>query len=127
MSNIIGLGIDLTEIDRIASTIERYGDRFLRRVFTDEEIAYCTRRRTAAVHFAGRFAAKEAGMKALGTGQSQGVVWRDVEIVRRGGPPRLQFHGAAGERFAAIGGGSSLVTITHTATLALAQVMLLSR
>ena len=68
MSNIIGRGLDATEIHRIAATIERFGDRFLRRVFTDDEIAYCTGRRVPAIHFAGRFAAKEAGMKALGTG-----------------------------------------------------------
>ena len=103
MSNIIGLGLDATDIDRIADTIERYGDRFLHRIFTDGEIAYCTRRRVPAIHFAGRFAAKEAAMKALGTGHSQGVLWRDVEVVRHGGPPQLQFHGGAGRRFAAIG------------------------
>jgi holo-[acyl-carrier protein] synthase len=125
MSNIIGLGVDATEIDRIAATIERYGDRFIRRVFTDGEIAYCTRRRVPAIHFAGRFAAKEAGMKALGTGHSQNVLWRDVEVVRGGGPPRLQFHGGAAARFAALGARSSLLSITHSETLALAQVLLL--
>jgi holo-[acyl-carrier protein] synthase len=124
MPNIIGLGLDATDIDRIADTIERYGDRFLRRIFTDGEIAYCARRRVPAIHFAGRFAAKEAAMKALGTGNSQGVLWRDVEIVRRGGPPQLQFHGGAGRRFAAIGGRTSLLTITHSEELALAQVLI---
>jgi holo-[acyl-carrier protein] synthase len=127
MADIIGLGIDATEIPRIAAAIERYGDRFLRRVFTEQEIAYCVRRRVPAIHFAGRFAAKEAGMKALGTGQSQNVLWRDVEVVRRGGPPQLHLHGGAGRRFAAIGGVSSLLTITHTDALAFAQVLLLSR
>jgi holo-[acyl-carrier protein] synthase len=127
MMNIIGLGIDATEIPRIAATIERYGDRFLRRVFTDQEIEYCAKRRVPAIHFAGRFAAKEAGMKALGTGQSQGVLWRDVEVVRRSGPPQLHFHGGAGRRFAAIGGGRTLLTITHTDALAFAQVLLLAR
>ena len=90
MSNIIGLGLDATDIPRIADTIARYGERFLRRVFTDGEVAYCMRRQTPAIHFAGRFAAKEATMKALGTGHSQGVLWRDVEVVRRGGPPQLR-------------------------------------
>ena len=123
--NIIGLGLDATDIDRIADVIERHGDRFLRRVFTEAEIAYCTRRRTPAIHFAGRFAAKEAAMKALGTGHALGVLWRDIEVVRRGGPPQLQLHGGAERRFSAIGGRSSLVTITHSQTLALAQVMLL--
>jgi len=125
MPNIIGLGLDATDIDRIADTIDRYGERFLNRIFTAGEIAYCTRRRVPAIHFAGRFAAKEAAMKALGTGNSQGVLWRDVEVVRRGGPPQLQFHGGAGRRFAAIGGQSSLLTITHSDDLALAQVLIM--
>jgi holo-[acyl-carrier protein] synthase len=127
MSTIIGLGLDATEIDRIAATIERYGERFLRRVFTDGEIAYCTRRRVPAIHFAGRFAAKEAGMKALGTGHSQNVLWRDVEVIRHGGPPQLQFHGGAARRFAAMDAQSSLLSITHTETLAFAQVLLVGR
>ena len=126
MSNIIGLGLDATEITRVAATIERYGDRFLRRIFTDGEIAYCTRRREPAIHFAGRFAAKEAAMKALGTGRSHGVLWRDVEVVRGGGPPRLMFHGGAARRFTAMGAQSSLLTITHARTLALAQVLILA-
>jgi holo-[acyl-carrier protein] synthase len=125
MSNIIGLGLDATEIPRIAALIERYGERFIRRLFTDGEVAYCNRRRTPAIHFAGRFAAKEAGMKALGTGHSQEVLWRDIEVVRRGGPPQLQFHGGAARRFAALGARSSLLTITHTDALALAQVLLI--
>ena len=124
MSNIIGLGLDATEIDRIADTIERYGERFLHRIFTDGEVAYCSRRAEPAIHFAGRFAAKEAAMKALGTGHSQGVLWRDVEVVRLGGPPQLQLHGGAARRFAAMGGRTSLLTITHTDSLALAQVMI---
>jgi holo-[acyl-carrier protein] synthase len=125
MSNIIGLGIDATDIPRIAATLERYGERFITRIFTDGEIAYCRRRREPAIHFAGRFAAKEAAMKALGTGHSQNVLWRDVEVVRRGGPPQLQFHGGAARRFAAIGAQSSLLTITHSETLALAQVLIM--
>ena len=125
MSNIIGLGIDATDIPRIAETIERYGDRFVQRIFTENEVAYCRQRRLPAIHFAGRFAAKEAAMKALGTGHSQGVLWRDVEIVRRDGPPQLQLHGGAGRRFAAIGGRSSLVTITHSDALAFAHVLIL--
>jgi len=125
VSNIIGLGLDTTDIDRIADTIERYGVRFLQRIFTEGEVSYCMRRRVPAIHFAGRFAAKEAAMKALGTGRSQGVLWRDVEVVRRGGPPQLQLHGGAARRFAAIGGRSSLLTITHSEELAMAQVLLL--
>jgi holo-[acyl-carrier protein] synthase len=127
MSTIIGLGFDATDIPRIAEIIERYGVRFTDRIFTAIEVAYCTRRRAPAIHYAGRFAAKEAAMKALGTGHSHGVLWRDVEVVRRGGPPQLQLHGGAALRFAAMGGLSSLVTITHSETLALAQVIILGR
>jgi holo-[acyl-carrier protein] synthase len=125
MANIIGLGLDATDIHRIAGTIERFGTRFLERIFTEGEIAYSTRRRVPSIHFAGRFAAKEAAMKALGTGHSQGVLWRDVEVVRRGGPPQLQLHGGAARRFAAMGGQSSLLTITHSDDLAMAQVLIL--
>jgi len=124
MSTIIGLGLDATEIDRVAATIARYGDRFLHRIFTEGEIAYCQRRRVPAIHFAGRFAAKEAAMKALGTGRSRGVLWRNVEVLRRGGPPQLQFHGGAARQLEAIGGRSSLLTITHSNDLALAQVLI---
>jgi holo-[acyl-carrier protein] synthase len=122
---IIGLGLDATDIDRVSDVIDRYGDRFLRRIFTEREIAYCARRRVPAIHFAGRFASKEAAMKALGTGHSHGVLWRDVEVVRRGGPPQLELHGGAAARFQAIGGRSSLLTITHSDDLALAQVLIL--
>jgi holo-[acyl-carrier protein] synthase len=126
MPNIIGLGLDATDIDRIADTIERFGERFLNRIFTEREVAYCTARRVPAIHFAGRFAAKEATMKALGTGFSRGVIWRDIEVLRRrGGPPQLELHGGAGLRFAAMGGQSSLLTITHSDDLALAQVLIM--
>ena len=124
--NIIGIGLDATEIDRIEAAIERFGDRFLHRIFTDGEIAYATRRRNPAPHLAGRFAAKEAAMKALGTGHSRGVLWRDIEVVRApSGSPQLTFHGGAGRRFAVMGAASSLLTITHTDALAVAQVLLL--
>jgi len=127
VSNILGLGLDATDIDRIADTIDRYGERFLGRIFTAGEIAYCTRRKVPSIHFAGRFAAKEAAMKALGTGHSRGVLWRDVEVVRHGGPPQLQLHGGAARHFASIGGVSTLLTITHSDALALAQVIILGR
>jgi|SRR5689334_2687893 holo-[acyl-carrier protein] synthase len=123
-ASIIGLGLDATDIDRIADVIERHGERFLRRIFTEEEIAYSTRRRVPAIHFAGRFAAKEAAMKALGTGHSQGVLWRDVEVIRRGGPPQLQLHGGAAARMKRIGGVRSLLTITHSDELAIAEVLI---
>src|SRR5215216_8170372 len=123
--DIIGTGLDATEIVRIADTIERYGERFVRRVFTDGEIAYCRARRDFASSFAARFAAKEAAMKALGTGHSRGVFWTGIEVVRRHGPPMLTFHGGAATRFAAMGATSSLLTLTHSEHLALAHVLLL--
>jgi holo-[acyl-carrier protein] synthase len=123
--NILGLGFDATDIPRIGTTFERYGDRFLRRVFTDGEIAYCTRRRNPVPHLAGRFAAKEATMKALGTGHSRGVLWKDIEVVRLSGPPQLRLHGGAAARADRMRVRSSLLTITHSDALAMAQVLLL--
>lgn len=125
MSQIIGLGLDATDIPRIASVLERYGDRFINRIFTEGEITYCLARRQSSVHFAGRFAAKEAAMKALGTGHTQEVLWRDIEVVRHGGPPQLRFHGGASRHFTRIGAVTSLLTITHSDALALAEVLLL--
>jgi holo-[acyl-carrier protein] synthase len=122
---IIGVGLDATEISRISEAIDRYGDRFLRRVFTEGEIAYCQRKRDFASSYAARFAAKEATMKALGTGHSRGVYWTGIEVVRRHGPPRLVFHGGASDRFSALGATSSLLTLTHSRDLAIAHVMLL--
>lgn len=123
---IVGLGMDATEVPRIADALERYGERFLRRVFTDREIAYCMRRKHPAPHLAGRFAAKEAGMKAIGTGHAFGVLWRDLEVVRVGGPPQLAFHNAASTHFARLGATRAMLTITHTDTLALAHVILVA-
>jgi holo-[acyl-carrier protein] synthase len=122
---IIGVGLDATEIARVAEMIERYGERFTHRVFTEGEIAYCRARRDFASSFAARFAAKEAAMKALGTGHSRGVFWTGIEVVRRHGPPQLRFHGGAATRFQSMGGTSALVTLTHSRELAIAQVMLL--
>lgn len=123
--NILGLGFDATDIPRVRDVFQRYGERFIRRILTDGEIAYCTRRRDPVPHIAGRFAAKEATMKALGTGHSRGVLWKDIEVVRHGGPPRLVLHGGAGRRAAGMKVQSSLVTITHSDALAMAQVLLL--
>ena len=122
---IIGSGLDATEVDRIAAAIERYGDRFVQRVFTAGEVAYCRAKRDAASSFAARFAAKEAAMKALGTGHSHGVFWRGIEVVRHGGPPQLRFHGGAAARLAALGATRSLLTLTHSRELAIAHVLLL--
>ena len=122
---IIGTGLDATEIARIAAAIERYGDRFVHRIFTEGEIAYCRGRRDAASSFAARFAAKEAAMKALGTGHSRGVFWQGIEVVRHGGPPQLRFHAGAAARFTAMGATEALVTLTHSRELAMAHVLLL--
>ena len=93
---IVGSGIDLAEIGRIQQSMDRYGQRFLDRVYTAAEQAYCLRKRKSAESFAARFAAKEAGAKALGTGISHGVSWLEIEVVREpGGRPTLQFHGRA--------------------------------
>lgn len=105
--------------------LERYGARFKQRIYTDGEIAYCERRRkSSASSYAARFAAKEAAMKALGTGRSRGVLWRDIEVVRTFGPPSLRFHGGAARRFAEMQGTGSLLTLTHARELAVAQVIL---
>ena len=123
--DIIGLGFDATDIPRVADLYARYGERFLRRVFTEGEIAYCKRRRDPVPSLAGRFAAKEAAMKALGTGHSRGVIWTSIEVVRgAGGPPQLRLHGAAAARAERMGVEKSLLTITHSETLAMAQVLL---
>ena len=122
---ILGTGIDATEIERIAASIERWGDRFVRRVFTDGEIAYCRRKKDFASSFAARFAAKEAAMKALGTGHSRGVFWTGIEVVRRHGPPGIRLHGGAAARAAEMGATGSLLTITHSRDLAIAHVLLI--
>src|SRR5437764_1246206 len=101
---IVGTGIDITEVPRIAQTIARRGDRFLQRVFTEEEIRYCDSKANRIERYAARFAAKEAGMKALGTGWSHGVRWRDIEVSRQpGGRPTMLFHGKAAEFAARLG------------------------
>ena len=121
---IIGLGFDATDIPRVRDVFERHSHRFLRRVYTDGEIAYCMRQRDPVPSLAARFAVKEAAMKALGTGHARGVLWRDVEVVRDGGPPQLRLSGGALRRFQAMHARRSLVTITHAETLAMAQVIL---
>jgi holo-[acyl-carrier protein] synthase len=122
---IVGSGIDLVEIGRIHQSIERYGQRFLDRVYTAAEQAYCLRKRKSAESFAARFAAKEAGAKALGTGISHGVNWLEIEVGREpGGRPTLQFHGRAAEFASRLGAARTALSITHTAELAMASVVL---
>jgi len=122
---ILGSGIDLVEIARIQQCIDRYGSRFLDRVYTGAEQAYCRRKRASAESFAARFAAKEAGAKALGTGISQGVSWLEIEVVRQpSGRPSLQLHGRAAEIAARLGVVHAALSITHTAEVAMASVVL---
>jgi holo-[acyl-carrier protein] synthase len=122
---IVGTGIDLAEIGRIQHSIDRYGTRFLARIYTAAEQAYCLRKRNSAESFAARFAAKEAGAKALGTGINHGVHWLEIEVVREpGGRPSLKFHGRAGQIAARLGVVHSALSITHTADLAMASVVL---
>src|SRR4029434_6211841 len=94
---VVGIGIDATDIPRVAEMFARYGDRFLRRVFTDGEIAYCTRHRNPAPHLAARLAAKEAAVEAIATGHTTGVLGHDIEVVREAGPPQLVLHGGAAQ------------------------------
>jgi holo-[acyl-carrier protein] synthase len=122
---IVGTGIDIAEVPRIAQSIERFGERFLRRVFTDGEIRYCDSKANRVERYAARFAAKEAGMKALGTGWSHGVTWRDVEVSRApGGRPTISFHGKAAEFAAKLGAKNVALSLTHSQQYAIAQVIL---
>ncbi len=125
--DIIGIGIDIEEVARVEDLLMRYGDRFVIRIFTGGEAAYCRRRRHPAAHFAARFSAKEAAMKALGTGRSRGVLWRDIEVVRHRGPPTIVLHGGALRHFDALGGTGVLLTLTHSRQYSIAQVILLGR
>lgn len=121
---IVGLGVDITEVDRMEAAIARRGPAFLARLFTPAEILYCQRHRHSAERFAGRFAAKEAAMKALGTGWARGVRWVDIEVVREpSGKPTLKLAGAAREIAASLGVKHIVVTITHDGNTALAQVI----
>jgi holo-[acyl-carrier protein] synthase len=122
---IVGTGIDIAEVDRIAHSIERFGRRFLERIFTPDEIRYCESKANKAERYAGRFAAKEAGMKAIGTGWNRGVTWRDVEVQRApGSRPTIVFHNRAGEFFRKLGAARAHLSITHTKDSAMAQVIL---
>ena len=121
---IVGMGIDIAEVSRIREVIESQKDRFLHRVYTENEIAYCEQFRNKYERYAGRFAAKEAAMKALGTGWSRGVRWVDVEVVRqRGGRPTISLQGEARKIADALGIKNIALSITHTADQAMAHVI----
>ncbi len=122
---IVGTGIDIAEVPRISAAIQRFGTRFLNRIYTEAEIRYCDSKANRFERYAGRFAAKEAGMKALGTGWNYGVRWRDVEVLRKPGQrPTIVFHGKAGEFAQKLGVANASLSITHTADQAFAQVIL---
>jgi holo-[acyl-carrier protein] synthase len=122
---IVGTGIDIVEVPRITAAITRHGERFIRRVFTENEIRYCEAKANRCERYAARFAAKEAGLKAIGTGWDRGVGWRDVEVKRQpGSRPTLSFWGRAAEIAASLGVKRVSLSISHTAQQAIAQVIL---
>jgi holo-[acyl-carrier protein] synthase len=122
---IVGTGIDLCEVDRIRASVERYGDRFVRRVYTPGEIAYVQRKANRYERYAARFAAKEAGMKAIGTGWRRGVRWQDFEVANLpSGKPTLKFHGVAAEFARRLGVKTVALSLTHTKDTAMAHVIL---
>ncbi|MCS7041416.1 MAG: holo-[acyl-carrier-protein] synthase [Bryobacteraceae bacterium] len=125
---ILGTGIDLAEVDRIREAVEKYGRRFLERVFTPAEIAYVERKANRYERYAARFAAKEAGMKALGTGWRRGVRWQDFEVRNQAsGRPALVLHGMAAEFARQLGVERIHLSLTHTASMAQAFVVLEGR
>jgi holo-[acyl-carrier protein] synthase len=122
---IIGIGADLVEISRFSEAGEKYGGRFFRRLFTTKEIAYCESRGRPSEHYAARFAAKEAALKALGLGWSGGVTWVDVEVIRgEQGPPTIKFKGIAKKRAEVLGVRRSFLSLSHSRNLAQASVVL---
>jgi len=121
---IVGLGLDIAEIDRIEAAITRHGSSFIERLFTADEVSYCERYKNRYERYAARFAVKEAAMKALGTGWRYGVRWRDIEVTREpGGKPGLRLEGVARDFADRLGVRQISVSITHSGNLALAQVI----
>lgn len=126
--SIIGIGHDQVELERIRQSYERFGERFLRRCYTEEEIRFCLRRKDPIPGLAARFSAKEAGAKALGTGIARGVAWTEIEVRRTPGHrPTLHFYGRAAERAAHLGAQRAHVSLTHAQELASAFVILEGR
>jgi len=122
---IVGTGIDIVEVPRVAAAIARFGNRFLRRVFTEAEIRYCDSKSNRAERYAARFAAKEAALKAIGTGWKSGVAWTDVEVGREpGGRPTIIFAGVAAEFVNRLGVKRASLSMSHTEEHAVAQVIL---
>jgi len=122
---IVGTGVDLAEVPRVRASIERFGEKFISRIFTPAEIAYVERKANKYERYAARFAAKEAGMKAIGTGWRHGVTWKDFEVANLPtGKPTLRFHGVAAEIANRLGVTNVALSITHTAELGMAHVIL---
>jgi holo-[acyl-carrier protein] synthase len=122
---IIGSGVDLCEVDRIRKSIERFGEKFVQRIYTEREIAYVERKANKFERYAARFAAKEAGMKAIGTGWRRGITWHDFEVTNLAtGKPTLAFHGAAAQVAAKLGVKNVSLSMTHTAETAMAMLIL---
>ena len=122
---IVGTGVDLAEVPRIRASIERFGARFVDRIYTPAEIAYVERKANRYERYAARFAAKEAGMKAIGTGWRGGVAWRDFEVANLpSGKPTLRLHGVAAQVAGRLGVQSISLSLTHTAAVGLAHVIL---
>jgi holo-[acyl-carrier protein] synthase len=122
---IVGTGVDLAEVPRIQASVERFGERFVKRIFTEREIAYVERKANKYERYAARFAAKEAGMKAIGTGWRRGVRWQDFEVSNlRSGKPTLLLHGVAAEFAARLGVKNISLSLTHTAQYGMAHVIL---
>jgi holo-[acyl-carrier protein] synthase len=120
-----GIGVDVVQVSRLVSSLERFGARMEARLFTPGELEYCRRHHDPLPHLAARFAAKEAAFKAIGTGLSNGVGWKQAEVIQPGGvQPRLEFHGVARERFEALGCTSAHLSLTHDGGLAIACVVL---
>jgi holo-[acyl-carrier protein] synthase len=121
---ILGIGTDLIEIERVQQSLNRFGERFMRKVFTAGEVAYCRRKKQASESFAARFAAKEAAAKALGTGISRGISWQEIEVRRQPGErPTLHLSGRAAERASAMGVRSLHLSLTHSRDVAMAVVI----
>lgn len=122
---ILGTGIDITEVPRVAESISRFGERFLHRIYTEGEMRYCDSKANRVERYAARFAAKEASMKALGTGWSRGIRWRDIEVYREPGRrPTIRFHGKAAEFAARMGVKNIALSLSHTSEQAIASVIL---
>ena len=123
--NVKGIGVDLALIPRLREVVGRWDERFLRRVFTEEEIAYCRRRRDPIPHYAARFAAKEATLKALGTGLAMGANWLEMEVRREdGGAPTMILSGRCHAIALSKGGRHVLLSLSHDGDYALAQAVL---